>query len=228
MKKNILVFSEDLADATDLLNTYYSSSEFTPQLVFETDKALVALLGGDIELLVYNTEKYSQENLESILDLRLIGEEFPVLNLARDLEDAAYQAVEKLEKTILMNKPYNDEHLLSVSKKMAANQEDVKQRWAERFATNEKASIQIIDTKGEKGAKENARVKNLSKRGGLLVCQNSDYQLGQLIYIEFILANNNNRKFFAKVAWQQINPNDNKIYLGVKFLTKEEVLKEII
>jgi hypothetical protein len=228
MKKNILLFSEQVSDATDILNTYYSSNEFTPQLVFESDKALVALLGGEIELLVYNVEEYNRAKLESILDLRLIGEEFPILTLANGLEDAAYKQAQGLEKTILMNKPYDEEHLLSISKKMAANQEDVKQRWAERFPTNEEASIQCISANGDKGEKEMVRVKNLSKRGTLLMCQRSDYKLGQIIYIEFILEKKMNRKFFAQIAWQHKNPNDGKMYLGVKFLTKEEVIAEII
>tara|TARA_B100001248_G_scaffold262427_1_gene258369 strand:+ start:26435 stop:27133 length:699 start_codon:yes stop_codon:yes gene_type:complete len=225
-KKNVLVLSEEREDAKGILKTYYSSEEFEPRLVFDSDDVLLALLNNSYQLLVFNVDEFQEDRLNYVLDLRLIGAEFPVLTLANQMSENSFKDVSKYEKALLLQKPCDEQQLLRVSSKMAQGNEEIAQRWHERFPTDEQA---VISKFGSNFEQHNVKVKNLSKRGALLACpRNTGLVSGDVIKLDFNLTDiKKEHCFYAEIAWHKDDFSRNTLLLGVRFIKEPNHSKRV-
>tara|TARA_B100001248_G_scaffold262427_1_gene258368 strand:+ start:25709 stop:26359 length:651 start_codon:yes stop_codon:yes gene_type:complete len=214
MKKNVLILSEKLEDAGDISDTYSEAGGYNANIVYEANEALSKLLTSNIELLVYNVNQFTLNKLQSVLDLRDLGADFPVLTLAKDIDEAAYKSVAKIDAALILEKPYERTQLLELSSKMIHDKNSVSQRLYRRFPTDEKANIS-----GENVPLFSADVLNLSKSGAKLKAPlSTQINTGDLVKIDFLL-NGGERTHTksSKVIWLSQDKDKNLLFFGVNF-----------
>ena len=223
MKKSVLVLSEKDEGVESIESAYESTNEFKSNTVYQADKALQILLLNPIDLLVFNINEFTNEKLRSVLDLRMIGAEFPVLTLAKNTSEEAYKNVGRVENAILLTKPYENEQLLDLSRYLADG-ENVIQRIFQRFKTTEKSLIQAI---GNNNLKE-ADLVNISKSGALLSFKGkNNFKKKQSICIQMNLTNiGKEHIMYGEIRWINENKIKGETQLGIMFISQEKALDE--
>jgi DNA-binding response OmpR family regulator len=214
-KKNVLILSEKLDDADSIVDTYNEAGGYSPQLIYNVDDAIGKLISSDISLLVFNVKGFTMKKLQAVLDLRALGADFPILTLAKEVDEQAYKKVSFVDAAIILEKPYDDTQLLELSSKMINGDGAVSQRLYRRFATKEIAMLTLDGTTNS----IKTEVKNLSKTGAKL-CGPIDIEIekNKQCHIEFLLKDNKTHTRNAKIVWLSQNKEMQLLFFGVLFI----------
>ena len=226
-EKNVLVLNEKTEDAAELEKAYANANDINYKVtsVFEANHAVEALKDSPQDLLVFNLSDFSKKKLNAVTDLRKLGVDFPLLTIADNYDEEAYRFVKNLEDSVLLNKPYKKEQLLSLSKKMSTGQ-FVAQRQFPRFETGEKAYVSLYPN----GEPSQVEVKDLSKGGACIVAPiGVGLKQGDVVKFRMYLENvGRNHHFSGRVIWMDLISDEGSYYMGLKFMSDSEIFKSLL
>lgn len=225
--KKVLVLNEKTEDAESIENSYASSTEqaFSVSSVFEAKDAVKSLQNKDTDLLVFNLQDFSKKKLNAVTELRKLGIDFPLLSIANTYDEEAYKFVSQLDKAVLLNKPFTDKQLITLSSKMIEG-DAATQRKFPRFGTQEKAYLSLYPN----GEPTEVEVKDLSKGGACFVAPiGVGFRVGDVIKVRLYLDDvERNHNFFGQVMWMDLITDEGKYYIGVKFMSESQIFKSLL
>lgn len=226
-EKKVLVLNELTEDAKSIEETYSRSEEVNFQVtsVFDAPAAVKALQEETTDLLVFNLHDFSKKKMNAVVDLRKLGIDFPLLSIADTYDEEAYKFVSELDNSVLLNKPFSDKQLLTLSEKIVDGK-NVTQRKFPRFGTGERAYLSLYPN----GTPSEVEVKDLSK-GGACFIGDIDVGLrqGDTIRVRMFLENvEKTHNFFARVMWMDLITDEGRYYIGVQFVSESQIFKSLL
>lgn len=195
------------------------------ELASLAQRAIQRITTGRIDLCVFNFELFTKDKIKMATDLRTLGYEFPVLVLSRIIAMDAYEAIQNMHHTILLEKPFEHKDLTGICDKMISNL-PVSQRHHRRFYTNQFASVAPF--KG--GAAIDAKLYNLSRGGAYIETPKDTVKTGDVVQLNIQLQEVY-RKYNvnAKVIWTKkdglwgTGPG-----VGVEFIKAKDVYRDLL
>ncbi|MAF92971.1 MAG: PilZ domain-containing protein [Bdellovibrionota bacterium] len=225
--KNVLILSEELEDA-DRIEEIYASSEsidYKTNMVFKADEAVELLKNKDTDLLVFNLRDFSKKKLNAVLNLRQLGVKFPLLSISDTYDEDAYNFVRKLENSVMLNRPFKDSQLLTMSEKIT-NGVDVMQRRFPRFLTEENAYLSLYPN----GSPTECSVKDISKGGACVIAPvDVGIKVGEIVRMKLFLEDvGKNHNFFGRVLWMDLIVDEGNYYIGIQFISEAQIFKSLL
>lgn len=225
MKKNVLLLSEKMEDVDRINEVYSQDNSFHVKTVFSAKDAVCTLREDDTNLLVFNLKNFSSDKIRAALELRSLGISFPVLSLANKVDEQAYRDVSKLDSTVLLEKPFRNHEMLTISNKMS-NGEDVVQRMHPRYSTNEKAYVSIYP----RGDIYEVRLCDLSKGGARIELSDLiDFKVNDIVKLNVYLSSlKKNHSFTGRIHWISKSNRPGCNTLGLRYMSDIELFKSML
>lgn len=189
-------------------------------------EAIAEIATGLYHLVIFNLKNFDYKKVELSKQLRADGHDIPLIALADNTDSATLLEIESLQKTVVLQKPYNNKDLSGLVKKLVFGN-DVGQQIHRRFRTNQTAHLEIYPT----GQKLSSHIFNLSHSGAYIeVPQEASFNTGDMVKLNVRLHQiNRQHKMHAEVIWvdEHINFNDGRA-VGIRFLDKDEVYSHML
>ena len=177
----------------------------------------------DPDLIVFNFNDWSREELRSVADVRNEGYDRMILVLAKNDAPTAVQNLKFMERVVYLEKPYEARELVGIAQK-AIEQGHVRQRLHRRFNTLQDAEVEFEMA----GQVFQSRLFNLSRTGAYLELNGLRQCLpGEPIRLHMEL-NDVSRTYVmpCEVIWTQPMGQFGGTGLGVKFTGRAEVKRD--
>ncbi len=178
-----------------------------------------------LNLVILNLESFTRDKTRLTNEMREAGHSFPVLVLAKVISPDSYRIIESLEKTILLEKPFEEKDLYGLVDKLVQGRR-VAQRIHRRFFTNQTAAIHNM--KDEHHLR--AQVYNLSRGGAYFEMDQHDINRGDMVRVNVNLSEvSRNYSVNARVVWAtQQGPESGRPGVGVEFLKAGDVYRNLL
>ncbi len=179
-----------------------------------------------IQLFIWNTLQFGNEELEIIKELRQRGYTYPILVTPTSLSKSAFNIAVEKYKTHLLERPFEYKALRGVVRKLMI-QRTIKQQKFRRFKTNQLARVETFQTE----VIIESSMFNLSMGGAYVeIDKKPDITIGDLVKLEIALADlDRSHKMSAKVVWTTRRGSFIGGYgLGLKFVREQEVYRNLM
>ena len=188
-------------------------------------EAIERMRDPELNLVLLNLESFTKEKTRLTNEMRDAGHDFPVLILARVIAPDSYKTIEAMERTILLEKPFEEKDLYGLVDKLAQGRR-VEQRIHRRFYTNQAA--EVLNFRDE--AKSPARVFNLSRGGAYLEMENHKMMTGDMVSMNVNLNEmSRSYKVNAKVVWSTASGyQTGRPAVGVEFLKAGDIYRNLL
>lgn len=184
------------------------------------------LILNTVNLIVLNFDNLNSKKLQLARDLRTLGNSSAVVMLAPQVDLPLIKRMEKVYKSVLIQKPVKKNDLIGVIRKYLADQ-IVPQRLHERFHTDTKSSVEAFGS----AARTNSKMLNISKTGAYLECpETPKFSVGDLVRVDVELEELKKiRSVHAKVVWVcPLNTQSSLYGAGVHFIPDNQIYKYML
>jgi Tfp pilus assembly protein PilZ len=191
----------------------------------ETDMMKFLILN-TVNVIVLNFDSLSAKKVQLTRDLRALGNTSALVILSPQVDHPTLKKMEKIYKSVIVQKPVRKNDLLGVIKKFMGDQ-IVPQRLAERFYTDHPSQIESFGT----AAKTNSRMLNVSKTGAYLETNESPkFAVGDLIRLDVELNQlRKTRSVHAKVVWvSPLHSSAGGFGTGIHFIPDNQVYRHML
>ncbi len=184
------------------------------------------LILNTVNVIVLNFDGLSAKKVQLTRDLRALGNTSALVILTPQVDHPTLKKMEKIYKSVIIQKPIRRNDLLGILKKFMGDQ-IVPQRLAERFYTDNPSQIESFGT----AAKTNSRMLNLSRTGAYLELNESPkFAVGDLIRLDVELNQlRKTRSVHAKVVWlSPLASTSGGFGTGVHFIPDNQVYRHML
>lgn len=187
--------------------------------------AIEKMMTEKLDLVMFNLDTFTREKIKIASEVKSLGRAFPTLILARVIAPETYRMVEAMDKTVILEKPYEDKDLWGLVDKMAQGRV-VSQRIHRRFYTNQRAEIEPLGL----GNVKPTQVFNLSRGGAYLEATEHNLQKGDLVRLNVNLKEISKQYVVsAKVVWTTPKGMESgQPGIGVEFLRSGDVYRNLL
>ena len=179
-----------------------------------------------VRMIVYDTSDFGPRDMKVINELRIGGFRPPVLVSSKEVSINHYGTIFRKRTMHHLAKPYNDEALLGLTRKLLSTGELPQQRHR-RYLTSQSTHIETLST----GEGVPSEMVNLSVGGAL--CQfekQPPFVVGDLVRLKVSLDKmESSHTLNAKVVWKT-NPNGktDKFGIGLVFVKYNDIYRELL
>lgn len=184
------------------------------------------LILNTVNVIVLNFDGLSAKKVQLTRDLRALGNTSALVILTPQIDHPTLKKMEKIYKSVIVQKPVRKNDLLGVIRKFMVDQ-IVPQRLSERFYTDSPSQIESFGT----AAKTQTRMLNLSRTGAYLECNESPkFAVGDLIRLDVELNQlRKTRSVHAKVVWvSPLTSTAGGFGTGVHFIPDNQVYRHML
>lgn len=184
------------------------------------------LILNTVNVIVLNFDSLSSKKVQLTRDLRALGNTSALVILSPQMDHPTLKKMEKIYKSVIIQKPVRKNDLLGVIKKFM-NEQTVPQRLSERFYTDNPSQVESFGTT----AKTNTRMLNVSRTGAYLECNESPkFAVGDLIRLDVELNQlRKTRSVHAKVVWlSPLTSTSGGFGTGVHFIPDNQVYRHML
>ncbi len=184
------------------------------------------LILNTVNVIVLNFDGLSAKKVQLTRDLRALGNTSALVILTPQMDHPTLKKMEKIYKSVIVQKPVRRNDLLGVIKKFMYDQ-IVPQRLAERFYTDNPSQIESFGT----AAKTQSRMLNVSRTGAYLECNESPkFAVGDLIRLDVELNQlRKTRSVHAKVVWvAPLSSTSGGFGTGIHFIPDNQVYRHML
>ncbi len=221
----VLLIGKRNEESVALKQQLSRNTGFQVDLASVANKAIQQLTSGNVDLCVFNFDLFTQDRIQMAMDIRSLGFDLPVLVLSRIIAMDAYEGIQNMKNTILLEKPFEQKDLTGICEKMIARM-PVNQRFHRRFYTNQWTSMSPF--KG--GDASEAKLFNLSRGGAYLEVPNAAVKTGDVVQLKIQLQEVY-RKYNvnAKVIWtNKVGVWGTGAGVGLEFLKAKDVYRDLL
>ncbi len=129
----------------------------------DASSVLEQLKKNKVDCLVFNFEAFTTDKAQFAQQIRQMGYNFPVINFATHVHKDALNALNKIDKTVLIEKPFESKDVWGIAQKLVQGKQVV-QRVYRRFYTDQK----IVIEKSQTGDTCSGQVFNMSRGGAYI------------------------------------------------------------
>jgi response regulator RpfG family c-di-GMP phosphodiesterase len=225
LSKKILLISKFSPEAVLVKRDIQEYTTLDVIWVKTAPEAIEAIIKGDISLIVFNFDNFTNAKVDLAEKLRGLGYEIPMILLSKLVAKDASKLIAKMQRTVLLETPYEQKEFSGVIKKFLRG-DKVHQRFYRRFYTNQISKIEIFKNRKEL----NGKVKNLSLGGAFLEFDGTMLRVGDVIRLRFELKEvNRSYDVMAKIAWiVEKSPWGDGRDAGLRFVKTEEVYQSLL
>lgn len=194
--------------------------------LIDAAKALEYLKKSRVDCMVFNFDTFTADKAKFAAQIRQIGYNFPIINFATHVHKEALHSLNKIDKTILIEKPFESKDVWGIAQKLVQGKQ-VAQRVFRRFYTNQQVTIE----KSQTGDTLAGKVFNMSRGGAYLeVDTNKNIYSGDILKLTVPLEKVS-RSYVVDVEvvwkaergyWQGQNA------VGVKFVKNDDVYRNLL
>lgn len=177
------------------------------------------------ELIVTNFDNLGDIVFKHVRNLRSVIDKTPLMVLGKVQNPTLIQQISQISNTHVLDKPCSEKDFKGVAHKIF-NEEQVYQRFHRRFATEEKAFLEIYG----KNIEAETRLLNLSKGGAYLeIPARSPIKVGDLLRINVDLKETHSaHRMHGRVVWTRpVQAQPDSLGLGVAFIRAADVFREM-
>lgn len=222
---NFLVVSKDKKD-TDKIKADLERNKLYKIDVCDTpDKVIGKLTSTKIDCLLYNLDAFTTPKIKLVTDLRALEMDFPIVLMANQVDKVALDELQKVDKTVMIEKPYETKDLWGICYK-ALHGKNMSQRIHRRFYTDQSAFCERSQT----GETIKGQIYNLSRGGAYMEMLVHTFSPGEVVQMTIPLEKvSRNYKVEAQVVWSTTrgfwkgNP-----AAGFKFLKAGDVYRNLL
>ena len=192
------------------------------------DKAadvLAKLKEARIHCLVFNLDKFTADKTAFASQIRDLGYGFPIIIFATYLQKNALEALKKVKKVVLIEKPFESKDIWGIAQKMVQG-DQVPQRIHRRFYTNQKLQLQNAMS----GDNYLGKMYNLSRGGAYVEVDNAQFAAGDIIKITIPLDKvSKSYSLDAEVVWYtQRGFWKGAPAIGVRFVKPDDIYRNLL
>lgn len=226
MLYNILILGRSATEGEVLREKISKNKLYRVECVETASRALNHFMTRQTDLVILNIDLFTRDKIPLAANIRGAGFEFPILILSRVIAGDTYTTIEKLGKSLILEKPYEDKDLWGLLEKMIQGQ-IARQRYHRRFYTNQNAALEPFHS----AKKLEGRLCNLSRGGAYLEHnQEGGFQQGELVKVNVDLSSVSRAySVNAKVVWSKPATNGPLSgSIGVEFLKTGDVYRNLL
>lgn len=195
------------------------------RLIDRADQVLKYIQTYKIDCVVFNLSVFTVEKVSFASHLRDCGYNFPVMMFSNNIQLAALEALKKIPKTVMIEKPFESKDVWGIADKLVQGRH-VSQRIHRRFYTNQKAHL-VHSTTGEELS---GRIYNMSHGGAYMEIDSGMIKNGDVLRLRIPLDKfSKSYTVDAKVVWASEHGIWNgKPSCGIQFLKSGDVYRNLI
>jgi Tfp pilus assembly protein PilZ len=178
-----------------------------------------------VQLFIYDTQDFQNDEASFLLDMRNLGYIYPILVLAKSIDNTDFINSDKI-KTHFLEKPFEFKALNGLTRKLMTQRSIVQQKFR-RFKTHQPAQIETYLT----AETLDSKMFNLSMGGAYVeFAQRPSIGIGDLVKIQVPLADLSRRhQMNAKVVWTtRKGTYSGGFGVGVRFIKDKDVYRQLM
>lgn len=225
MLYDFLLVSLKNSDGDRIKSELERNKLYRVQMVDRAEDALEKIKESRIHCVVFNLESFTKDKISFATHLRSLGFNFPIMFFASYVQKEALEELQKIKKTILIEKPFESKDAWGIADKIVQGRA-VPQRFHRRFYTNQKALIQIPVS----GDSFLGQIFNLSKGGAYVEIKDGSFSAGDILRLTVPLDKvAKSYTLDAEVMWYS-----NKGFwqgqpaIGVRFIKSEDIYRNLL
>lgn len=221
----VLLIGKRNEETVALKQQLTKNTGYEVELVSLAQRAIQRLSQGKVDLCVFNFDLFTKEKIKLATDLRAFGYDFPVLVLSRIIAQDAYEAIQNMHDTILLEKPFEQKDLTGLSEKLI-KRHPVQQRFHRRFYTNQSTLVSPFAG----GTPLEAKIFNLSRGGAYMETKAPELNVGDIVQLNVELREVYRRyNVNAKVIWKRSESIWGQgMGHGLEFIKAKDVYRDLL
>jgi len=196
------------------------------RIIDRADVAIENLKTTKVDCVIFNLETYTAEKTTFAENLRQMGYQFPIITFASYVQPEALEALKKIKRTVLIEKPYESKDVWGITEKMVQGKK-VGQRIFRRFYTDQQATLE----KSNSIDKHPVHIFNMSKGGAYIESENQgSFMNGEILRLTVPLEKMaKNYVVDVEVVWTSPSGYwQGKPAIGVRFIKPQDVYRNLI
>lgn len=193
---------------------------------YDRDLTHEMLTQKSIQMLLFETNKFVEADLQLLKDSRSIGFTYPSLIVADKIEVPNFAAIADKMKSHILSKPFEFKALRGITQKLMLSR-NVPQQMHKRFKTQQSLMLETYAT----GELHPSNMYNLSVGGAYCeFTEKPKVSVGELVRLRVNLNDvSKEHSLSARVVWTTRNgPNGGEFGVGLRFIKGQEIYKQIL
>jgi Tfp pilus assembly protein PilZ len=217
--------TETVKDIGEKLNIHYFQDSILTSL--DLEKTIEIVNEQTLHLLIYESEYYTDKELQLFKDFRRWGLCFPVLFISNDVLASDLNLLKNEKKPYFLESNYDDKILIDMVKKLVKLKE-TSQKKRLRYSTNQLVVVESL----QKGIVIESNMYNLSNGGAYCefdFVEDINVSIGDIVKLSVPVSYSTKKHALnAKIVWTTTQGNYSGRYgFGLKFINNEEVYRSL-
>ncbi len=224
--QRILLNCESADDAQSIKTYLEAETPYQVLVAMGSAEAEICLRQKTIHLMLLQTGRPVQQDIESILLLRRHGFNYPSLIITDRIGDVKAEEASEKHKIYLLERPFELNTLKGLTRKLMATRE-VSQQVFRRYKTNLITTVEDFIS----GESYTTQMFNLSRGGAYFeVAERPEVGVGDLLRIKVCLQDvNREHHIHGRIVWMTHRGHASGGYgLGVKFMRSNDIYRSLL